>query len=75
MDHVSKACSYDSTVIKLTHEFKEKIKEYESNNWIVQTFRSNILKDQDWLEVNKLLMEDLISFNKKVILERNSSDS
>ena len=75
VDEVSKACSYDNTIVKLTMEFREKIKEYESYNWMVKTFRSNILKEQDWVEINKLLKNDINTLNLlKFALERALPD-
>ena len=58
----------------LNSEFKEKIKEYDSNTWLVQTFRSNILKDQDWAEISKVLKEEIIKYNKKSENEEYDSD-
>ena len=40
IEEVSKKCSFDPTIIKLTTFLKENIKHYESFNWIVTTLNA-----------------------------------
>ena len=75
VEDISKACSYDSTIVKLTTSFKERIKDYESYNWIVQTLRSTVLKDPDWGEVRGIMKEELEKVNLKIQKEIDNSPS
>ena len=58
-ESIAKMASYENTMKSLTAEFREKIKYYDSYSWMVMTFKSNVLKEEDWKEIKHELNKDL----------------
>lgn len=60
-ENVAKLGIMDMTLIKLTNEFRDTIKQYQSYNWIVSNLNSMYLKDDDWKELRTIMENNDIS--------------
>jgi dynein heavy chain len=68
IEDVAKKSSYDATLIKLTSTMKEKIKEFESYNWIITCLMSTFMEEVDWKEIRAMMnnpsLSDTMSLTK-----------
>jgi dynein heavy chain len=62
-EDIAKKSQMEATLTKLTNEFRETIKEYDSYSWIVANLNSMYLKDDDWREIRSVMGRNDINSN------------
>jgi dynein heavy chain len=62
-EDIAKKSQMEATLTKLTNEFRETIKEYDSYSWIVANLNSMYLKDDDWREIRTVMGRQDITSN------------
>jgi len=73
VEDIAKKSSYDNTMRSLTTEFRDKIKVYDSYSWMVQTLKSNVLKEEDWREIKNEVNKEIPEGSPHFDISLNSS--
>ena len=67
IEKVQKENPYDTTLIKLIEQLKQKLTYYESFNWVIQCLNSACLKEDDWKEIRRIMNNNAIDGKCKLI--------
>ena len=73
IEKVQKENPYDTTLVKLVEQLKEKLDYFESFNWIIQTLNSACLKEDDWKEIRNTMKDPSIDSKCKLIDLKNKN--
>ena len=76
IEKIQKDHPYDTTLVQLVGQLKEKLEYYESFNWIIQTLNSACLKEDDWKEIRNTMQDTSIDSKCKLIdLKKKNIDN
>ena len=67
IEKVQKENPYDTTLVKLIEQLKQKLNYYESFNWVIQCLNSACLKEDDWKEIRKIMQNPNVDLKCKLI--------
>lgn len=67
IEKVQKENPYDTTLVKLVEQLKEKLDYFEGFNWIIQTLNSACLKEDDWKEIRNTMKDPSVDSKCKLI--------
>ena len=65
--NVEKENRYDTTLIKLISQLKEKLEYYEGFNWVIECLNSACLKEDDWKEIRRIMNNNSIDGKWKLV--------